>query len=84
MSKVRLSMLDVRDGVSSTVVLSGPRSKAAKGRLECNVTPEFWRSRQVCKTWSSCTGVMEGFTSEANMDISRLVRRLLLDRAVLV
>ena len=70
--------------MSSTVVLSGPRSKAAKGRLECKATPEFWRSRQVCKTWLSCTGVMEGFAGEADMDISRLVHRFLLDREVLV
>ena len=50
--------------VKRTVVLSGPRSKAANGRLSCNVIAVFCKVRQAIMAASICpllNGVRAGF-----------------------
>ncbi len=46
--------------VRRTVVLSGPRSKAANGRLSCKVVAVFCRSRQAVMAASICP-LLSGF-----------------------
>ena len=60
--------------VRSVVVLSGPRRRAAKGRLEWRFTPVFWSSRTVwsaASSWDWERGVRVGAGGRAWVEEAR-------------